>query len=179
MNPLGPHSGKEEGMSRRRIHYTDYETAIEFFTAQCVLQEWGGCASGLWYAFEDDYINQLKANHPSLELDYSTKYEVDISECNMLVLDTRDKVFEFTAEYRYSPSPGVDKDFDSFARVKDREDLGCIDWVRVAKEYDGIELNPYFDDIRKEAALFWYYAHGIISGCIWNWDKVAIKKIRG
>jgi hypothetical protein len=35
-------------------------------------------------------------------------------------------------------------------------------------DYDGIEINPYFYNLRFAHDLMWYYAWDVPSGCFWK-----------
>lgn len=48
----------------------------------------------------------------------------------------------------------------------------AIDWPKVASEYQGVMITPFFTEYDD---LFWYGAWGYASGCIW--DKAAISGI--
>ena len=48
-----------------------------------------------------------------------------------------------------------------------------IDWQRVLEDYDGIEVNPYFYELRLTHNLIWYYGWDVPSGCFW---KASAKK---
>ena len=43
-----------------------------------------------------------------------------------------------------------------------------VDWPRVAKEYDGIEICPYQWTRRLAKNFLWYYGWDVASGCVWN-----------
>jgi hypothetical protein len=79
------------------------------------------------------------------------EYEVVLHDSNILVLDTPKKILEFGREYRIGES---------------------IDWPRLAKTHDGIEISPYQWSLRLN--LLWYYGWDVASGCIWNTEKLQI-----
>jgi len=109
---------------------------------------------GLWYAFGRSWIDWRLA--PS---DRGT------DDCNLHPL------FELNV------------DTDNFIKLTCLKDIrrfhdifGCIDtitgypdvtidWVRVAAQYDGIEISPYDSHC---CDLHWYKTYDIASGCIWN-----------
>lgn len=43
-----------------------------------------------------------------------------------------------------------------------------IDWKAVAKEYDGIEIDPYQYERRFSEGFLWYYGWDCASGCVWR-----------
>ena len=55
----------------------------------------------------------------------------------------------------------------------DKFDSIHIDWPRVVNDYDGIEVNPYFYELRLAHNLIWYYGLDVPSGCFW---KASAKK---
>lgn len=44
----------------------------------------------------------------------------------------------------------------------------CIDWEKVASDYDGIIIPIYFYQYRLDNAYMWYYGWDCVTGCIWN-----------
>ena len=45
-----------------------------------------------------------------------------------------------------------------------------IDWIKVSKQYSGIEINPYQHSNRYTS--MWYYGWDVASGCIWKNDLI-------
>jgi hypothetical protein len=81
--------------------------------------------------------------------------EIDLSR--ILIIDTENKLEAFYNAYR---SGG----YGSF----------WIVWPRVAREYDGIIITPYFYKYR--LLYEWYYTWDCASGCLWN-AKDVVKSI--
>jgi len=73
---------------------------------------------------------------------------------NVLILRTADQVLAFSREFAVS--------------------AGVVDWVRVAKHYDGIIITPYQPELRLTPETQWYYSWDCASGCIWRPRLVAI-----
>lgn len=108
---------------------------------------------GMWYALGGEWNNFLKYwDHQYI---YQNVFYVDIDYTNILRINTKERFENFTQQYNLKP---------------EKEGF-FIDWIRVAKEYKGIEIIP----MRHESKLkhFWYYGWDIPSGCIW--DTSAIK----
>jgi hypothetical protein len=118
---------------------------------------------GLWYACGDSWIEWTKSEQPDwLE---KSKYLYEISTTpSILVIDTPEKFKAFEEEY-VDNGPNADK-FSNW-----------IDWVRVAKDYDGIEICPYRGDFREESD--WYYTWDVASGCIWSPSGIKDVKLIG
>lgn len=93
-------------------------------------------------------------------------YEVSIDDSNMIILDTIDKVKDFTDKYKI--------DINSFFII--------INWKKVAREYDGIIFDNY-NKIKKEILkeinpkYMWFSTVDINSACTWRPIKTIIKWI--
>lgn len=118
--------------------------------------------NGLWYQINGSWVNLCIKNNKDNEYHnfkkqnrfdikkYNIKIDVDFD--NILVLNTRDKVIEFSEKY------GNGEFF--------------IKWIDVIKKYKGIEIPNY--------NAVWYYkwmnGWDINSGCIW--DLTVIKNYK-
>ena len=118
---------------------------------------------GLWYGCGDSWIEWTKSEQPDwLE---KSKYLYEISTTpSVLVIDTPEKFKAFEEKY-VDNGPNADK-FSNW-----------IDWARVAKDYDGIEICPYRDEFRMESD--WYYTWDVASGCIWSPSGIKDIKLIG
>jgi len=117
---------------------------------------------GLWYSVGSSWIDWCIGNEYNGIGNYI--YEVHINmKSNMLLIDTKDKIFEFSNNYKRTD--GFYKELST----------SHIEWARVMNNYDGIEINPYYEDMRLSYNLLWYYGWDVPSGCIWN--KEAKNKI--
>jgi hypothetical protein len=85
-------------------------------------------------------------------------FEFDVNSANLLRITNFDELTAFDKEYCTST-----------------ERYRNPDWVRLAKEYDGIEIAPYIYKGRYE--IFWYHGWDVASGCIWNPKGLKIKKL--
>jgi hypothetical protein len=115
---------------------------------------------GLWYAMEDSWIDWCLGE----DFGGIGKYVYDIElnpEANIKFLDTVDDVLSFSKKYKRT-----DGFYANFPSV-------FINWERVMSEYDGIEIDPYFHELRFEHDLMWYYGWDVPSGCLW---KASTKK---
>ncbi len=110
---------------------------------------------GLWYAMGSSWIEWCLGENFNGIGKYVYEIQLD-DRSNILFLDTKDKVLDFSKKYKKTEYP-----YNQFGSV-------MIDWNRVKNEYDGIEINPYFYSLRLSFNLIWYYGWDIPSGCIWK-----------
>ena len=113
--------------------------------------------TGLWYAIGDSWLEWCMGAEFNGIGNYV--YEVELNpKSNILVLDNKEQVFAFAKNKKYANTgPGYEFMEGSF-----------IDWKKVMSEYDGIEINPYFYDLRFDLGLLWYYGWDVPSGCLWK-----------
>ena len=101
--------------------------------------------SGLWYACGTAWLEFVNREFPSGFGKYI--YKIQINPSAMCMINNADKFEEFSNKYMV--------------------ERGYIDWSKVALDYSGIEICPYFYEFRDSKHL-WYYTWDIPSGCIWN-----------
>jgi hypothetical protein len=142
-----------------RIHMTD-EPQLTFKNRSIDDNSMSGVGkpAGLWYAMGRAWLEWMESEGMNWWKKYL--YKIEINPEKVLLLDTRFDVELFSHNYTHVPK-------QSF--------LNQINWGAVAKEYSGIEFNPYFYDLRLKAGFSFYYGIDIPSGCIW--DKSGIKNI--
>ena len=153
---------------------------------------------GLWYSIRDSYIKFInfkqKFNKDSIlpkNLNifkltiYPNSLTTDIKNPNpnkILQLKTYDDVKLFNKFYKtdYYKKPKKGKDSDMLFHFI------WIDWVKVAKDFGGIEFHPYigihtklFNEQKKKEVFLWYSQIEYDSGCIWNLKNIVknIEKI--
>jgi hypothetical protein len=107
--------------------------------------------NGLWYTCDNEWKEYIQRQNPSWGSSYVHKYLLDVNLNRMCVIRNEKEFLEFNAKY------GVD----------DRGDM-AIDWVKVSKDYDGIEICPYQWEFRMKKKSAWYYSWDVASGCIWG-----------
>ena len=95
---------------------------------------------------------------------YVYKLYIDMSNSNIIVLNTEESYKDFTKKY------SIGRDYPH-----------NIDWNLVSKEYKGIEFPNYKElgvrNLYQESEEYkWIYSIDVNSGCIW--DGSVIKKIR-
>ena len=117
---------------------------------------------GLWYDFDNDWIDFVTRN----QFNWLSKnnYHIEVDQSRILVLDSDKDVATFTEKY-----------------IKDTNGVYFfIDWSKVAEDYSGIEMPNYnklrhFHGLEMVMKLLWIRSWDVKSGCIW--DLSAIKKV--
>ena len=117
---------------------------------------------GLWYGFDDSWQKWCEGEQPNWI--YQHFYELKPNGSNLLILQTRDDILRFNQEYGGRPI------------LPDIKIIEQIDWMRVACEYDGIEIPAYFFEFRLH--FLWFYGWDCASGAIWNLEKVDVVEIK-
>ena len=111
---------------------------------------------GLWYGIGTSWVDWVRNNQSDWEEDYIHIIDVDLTKIK--VIRNYQELIEFNNQYGTKENHSAD-----------------IDWVKVSKDYSGIEIAPYIYKARFDREVFWYYAWDVASGCIW--DSAAIKSI--
>jgi len=122
--------------------------------------QWELKPGGLWYAIGGSWFEWCVGEDFGGTGKYV--YEIELNpKANILFLSNADDVFSFSKKYRRTGPM-----YDQFHSIH-------IDWARVTSDYDGIEVNPYFQELRFTHNLIWYYGWDVPSGCFW---KASAKK---
>lgn len=114
--------------------------------------------AGLWYQVNRDWERWVLDSSPHWMRPYRAIFKVDTSR--FAVLRTEEDILEFFARFGY---------------VEFRV-MGCIRWLDVMREYDGIEL-PDFDygwGLGGPAELQWTYGWDCSSGVTWVPSKTVL-----
>ena len=110
---------------------------------------------GLWVSVEDAWEEWCKEQEYQLShLKVKVKVEL-LAYNNVLWLYTEEEFEEFQCLFGVS-----------------RYDSLLINWRKVAEEYGGIIISPYFWGFRLASNSLWYYGWDCASGCIWNEEEV-------
>jgi len=131
-----------------------------------------GKPGGLWYGFGDEWIYFAKHGFDDdSNLSFKKKkygYKIYPNMEKIIVLRTKDNVDNFVNRY--------------LSEVPDMYNQYNIDWVRVSRDYSGIEIPTYeelgmrlwYDQGGREAyaRYWWLYPWDVSSGCIWKSDGV-------
>jgi len=102
---------------------------------------------GLWYACDKDWKRFVQSEMPDWAGKYTHKYLLDVNLRRMCVIRTDEDMELFHVKYLNRETDG-------------------IDWIAVARDYDGIEICPYRSRFRM--GYSWYYTWDVASGCIWG-----------
>jgi hypothetical protein len=115
---------------------------------------------GLWYGVGFEWLDFTISDFTSFydKNKNVSVFEFDVNSANLLRITNFDELTAFDKEYCTST-----------------ERYRNPDWVRLAKEYNGIEIAPYIYKGRFE--ISWYYGWDVASGCIWNPKGLKIKKL--
>lgn len=113
---------------------------------------------GLWYSCGTEWIDWLLDEMPWRKWKYLYSIKVDTKRIRLIRTEVDLTLF--------------DDEFGLSILEDDGLDYRQIDWVSVAKSYDGIEICPYQPRMR---GLDWYEPWDVASGCIWR--RRALTKI--
>lgn len=107
---------------------------------------------GLWLSKGKDWEEYAE---------YKYAYKVSFNDANMLILDTFDKIKDFT---------------DTYKIVTNNEYYAPINWRKVAREKDGVIFDNYKEIKRELLKSFhpmysWFMAVDINSACTWRPNK--------
>lgn len=117
---------------------------------------------GFWVSIdgEDDWPEWCKNNNFGCG---KIRHEVTLrTGHNILILDTVEKIREFSQKYQKPAYPDLGLRFNRYS----------ISWEEVAKTYGGVIIAPYQWSIRLDHEFFWYYGWDCASGCIWDTDNI-------
>lgn len=117
---------------------------------------------GFWYSVNGDWERWCRSEEPGWLKGY--QHEVTLGNENLLVIRTQKQLDRFHDEYSANTPPLKKKPY--------------IDWFKVARAYDGIEISQYFWDRRLDLNMLWYYTWDCASGCIWRPKGVKVKLIK-
>lgn len=109
--------------------------------------------TGFWYEVDGDWRRWCRSE--SFETDgLFHLHRVELRSCHMRFIDTIEKLDQFHEEYKVP--------------FYDSTRLSMIDWKRVGRNWDGIEIAPYQWERRLAPEFLWYYGWDCASGCIWR-----------
>ena len=114
---------------------------------------------GLWYACGTDWEDWCSGG-PSQGGGFGERhlknspyrYNIEVNRSRMVFIHSKQDFYEFVRLF------GEEDDFGDFG--------GHINWAKVAKEFDGIEICPNFPSLKYEYS--WYQGWDVASGCIWG-----------
>ena len=106
--------------------------------------------NGLWYGIGTAWIDYTRDTFPHREQEHM--FKIDVDESQMKIIRTLGELAAFDEEY------GVQHERIPHYRF--------IDYVRVAKDYGGLEIAPYIGGAYGK--FMWYNSWDVPSGCIWK-----------
>jgi len=125
---------------------------------------WYSCGNS-WYNFiKDDETDRLHKYIHTIRLKNNKKTTYQNKDSNKLLIikDIND----------------FDSFFNEYKVFSDKLNYYLIDWVKVKKDYGGIEICPYLHNRRStKRSTKWYYSWDVASGCIWNDDIISSTNI--
>lgn len=137
-------------------HYSTSKIVEIISKVQCPVMKPYDRPTGFWVSVVGP--NDWKSKHPG-DLLHQNLYEVKLaSEHNLLFMSTREQLSEFTKEYGLK--------LIGEARI-------AIDWPKVAADYRGVIIAPFFAEYDDYDDLFWYGAWECASGCIWDINAIS------
>ena len=129
---------------------------------------------GLWYGFGNAWLEWVRSEMPDWEGNHI--YHVIFPDSkNMLKIKNVLEIMEFTKEYSITNDKLRDYFGDGLAQAYGIHQTMYIDWEKVSKKYEGIEIYPYLYNARNQ--LMWYYGWDVASGCVWNFSNVELKEL--
>lgn len=132
----------------------------------------GAKPSGFWVSVDgkDDWLEWCKAEG-YLPHNLAVRNIVTLSDtANILTISTDAEFDAFSVKYLIEPEELLASKMPAQMRAR----WQSPDWSRIATEYHGIIIAPYFWS-RRLGDQMWYYIWDCASGCIW--DASAIKSI--
>lgn len=119
-----------------------------------------------------DFLQTFEARNIADDKELKTlvgKAKDILKGADLLTLKTEADFLEFNRSYktRYYEEDG--------ARIEGLITMRGIDWPRLAREYDGIEIPSYLWQFRLHPGFLWFYGWDVASGCIWTVRDVELK----
>lgn len=124
---------------------------------------------GLWFGFGDAWIERCQSSTPRWVK--PCNYQVMLNGANLLVLKTNADFLTFNKRYKadYYEENGI--------RVNGLVIMRGIDWPKIAREYDGIEMPIYLWRFRLHPEFMWFYGWDCASGCVWNLSQIELRYV--
>ncbi len=112
--------------------------------------------NGFWFSVRDEWREWCEGEEWELER-LKLKYLVELSpQANILHLTKSEQLDAFSAKYISQPN------WLNFSSTM------YVDWKRVAENWQGIIIDPYFWSHRLDMSCSWYYGWDCASGCVWD-----------
>jgi len=110
---------------------------------------------GFWYAIGTSWWEWCSSEMEDWVAPYIYTFDFLVDN-NMLLLNTPEAVVLFNTMYGINPLEHIDKRYFN------------IDWAQVNRDYDGVEFNPYFWQLRHDDFKLWYSGIDVPSGVVFN-----------
>jgi hypothetical protein len=144
-------------LKTKKIIYKPYKQSINLKPA------------GVWYSCGNKWYAWCKKE--GME-NYLHKYihQININKTNITTVKNKDKnkllIIKCIKDFdTFNKRYGVKTDLLKTGKMVDQ----LIDWSKVARDYGGIEICPYFATRRK---LLWYSAFDVAGGCVWRVSSI-------
>ena len=131
--------------------------------------------SGLWYGFQDNWINRFNNSEELVGYLYDINI---IDKSKILSLNTDNDILIFYKKYQLKY-----EDLSDMFKFMPSQFLEMflnksINWIKVANDYDGIEITYKNFKFPTKEYNQWCFDWDICSGCIWNVSNISIKNIK-
>jgi hypothetical protein len=146
------------------IQESDHITMLKkkFTVLPAISQKDSMKPNGLWYSCGTEWIEWVLREMSDWVGSYV--YRLHINYGNMLKIDDAAGIDEVTKKYVNERMAHIFPGHKSSI---------YIDWVKMAKDYSGIEICPYQHSKRLDPNSEWYYGWDVASGCVWNQSALA------
>lgn len=126
--------------------------------------------NGLWVSVEgkDDWPSWCRSEEWRTEALVCATHVVLRRDARILHIDTAEALALFHRKYRRVPP--IYRDVPTHLRSYG------VDWMRIARAYQGIIIAPYQWAMRLDSDAEWYYSWDCASGCLW--DASAVSELR-
>ena len=143
--------------------------------------------NGLWYSCYNEWYKYItnedmkyKQNKYIHRIVIFRNKLTDLSNPDpnkILVINSETDIKKFTNKYKLKNGKQTIEKAPHMPKLI--LDSTSINWIRVAKDFGGIEFCPYINvDFGSKKTIFiylWYKSIDIASGCIWNLDNILNK----
>lgn len=146
---------------KHRSRMADREMTPEMYQSykESVLERYRtvGKPWGFWYGINESWLEYCIDNSVDSIRPYI--YEVDLTPCHIYRLDSTLKYNRFMDEYRARQTRDIYR-FES------------INWEKVYKDYDGIEIDQFV--VERNHMNLWYHMLDRQGGCVWRFQGVRL-----
>ena len=116
--------------------------------------------NGIWYSCGNSWYNFIK-NEGMYNWLYKYIHKIKIKKEKLTTIKNKNNEKLLII----NNINDFDKFYNEYRIFHNILDYYLIDWIKVSKDYGGIEICPYLQEKRK---IKWYNTWDVASGCIWN-----------